>query len=630
MLKNIMKVWEMMHKLDGKLRKIMIFMIFTCSLVFLSSCEPEDPIEEPKMNVFDQVNLITESPITYEKVEFALVEGELKLSEEGNPFDYRYLHVQGVFVSPAGETVTIPAFWYQDYNIILNETWTQTPTGIAGRASTDPSEPQGLEMVNYVGDPHYRIRYLPTETGLHTYYVEVYKNGVVVQALQGTFEVGAGTKEYKGVISVEENNKRNFVFEDGSTFIPVGQNLGWYTSSTRQSEDYRVWLSKMSESYANFTRIWMATWSFALHWGDEYDNFTTRQNAAARLDKVVELTNEYDIYYMLALLNHGQFSAITNAQWQNNPWNEDNGGPLSYPMQFFTNVEAKETYKQQLLYIIGRYGYSSHLMAWELFNEVDWIDNFNSTAVYMWHTEMAQFIKENDPYHHMVTTSYKTETGGAYQSMWIDFANPHSYGYSNKNIMVYVTPVLNQLYENYQKPILHSELGINWESGGSTAQVDPTGISLKQSQWAGIMGGGAGAAMNWWWDSWVHPNDLYYRFEGIGKYSKEMDMVGNRYDLLNQLSGVSVSNSQTGLIGYRIDQRIYGYLFDKNWRYDRTDIGQKSVNVNIPIETGSYVLYIYNTDTGGIIETRNINSNGQLQFALTLTEDIAFIILEDS
>ncbi|MDI6452760.1 hypothetical protein [Peloplasma aerotolerans] len=631
-----------MMQLDAKYKRIYLIILSISFLLFLSSCKPSEtevtdptetiiPTEVTPMNLISQINLVTEHPKAYEKIEFELTDTETFKSLETNPFDYRDVHIQGVFTSPSGEVYAIPAFWYQDYEIVLNTSWTAPPNGISGRASTNPDEPQGLEMVNYIGDPHYRLRYLPEEAGLHTLHLEVKKEGVIVQILQTSVTIDEGTKDYKGVIKVEETHKRNFVFEDGSTFMPVGQNNAWYTSSTRQTEDYRVWFELMHDNFANFTRIWMGTWSFALHWGNAHDDFTSRLNQAARLDKVFDLAAEYDIYFMLALLNHGQFSAIVNPQWASNPWNEANGGPLSYPSQFFSHLGAKETYKQQLLYILGRYGYSTQVMAWELFNEVDWTDNFNSAIVYMWHSEMSQFIKENDPYNRMVTTSYKGHTGGAYQSPWIDFANPHSYDYTSKNIMVHLPPVLNNLFTQYNKPILQSEIGINWRNGTDTTAADPTGISLKQAQWAGIMGGGAGAAMNWWWDSWVHPNNLYYRFIGVGKYAQQMDMVGDYYDRLPALPGVHVSNSQTGLLGYRIDNRVYGYAFDNNWRHNYTTINQKNVTYRIPITTGAYSLSIYNTDSGEIIETRTISTfNDFLEFDLTFTEDIAFIIVEDN
>ncbi|MCF7931997.1 MAG: hypothetical protein K9K93_02400 [Acholeplasmataceae bacterium] len=608
-------------------RGTLLMLAVTLMVIGLTACkDPEDQEEEP-MTYFESVELVTENPKAYEKVEFVLHEPEPIIESEGNPYDSRYLFVRGVFTSPSGEILTIPAFWTKDYNFTLDETWAGIPTGISGRASTNPDEVQGMEYVELLGDGHYRLRYLPKESGRHTFRVETLKDGVIVQIKQGSVDINPGTEDYHGVIKIEETHRRNFVYEDGTTFIPVGQNLGWYTSSTRQTEDYRVWFAKMQENYANFTRIWMGTWSFALHWGEAHDNFSSRLNMAARLDKVLDLAVLYDINVMLALLNHGQFSANVNPQWALNPWNEANGGPLAYPSQFFTNFEAKETYKQQLLYIIGRYGYAKSIMAWELFNEVDWTDNFSSTAVYIWHTEMSQFIKEHDPYHRLVTTSYKGSTGGAYQSIHIDFANPHSYDYGSKNIMTSLTPVIDSLHSQYNKPILQSEIGINWQNGRDTTTADPTGISLKQAQWAGVMNGSAGAAMNWWWDSWVHPNNLYHRFIGIGKFSRLMDMTGSNYDLLHKLEGVDVTRSQVGILGYRIDNRVYGYLYDTLWRHNMTTVYDKTTSVVIPLSNGSYTLELYDTDTGDLIESRSLTAvSGSVTFTVTLGEDKAFII----
>lgn len=593
-----------------------------CALVACNDHQVENPIM-----LFESVELVTEEPRAYEKVELVLHEKERVIEEGGNPFDYRYLMVQGVFTAPSGEELVIPAFWTKDYTFTLDQDWSGIPTGISGVASKDPDEIQGMEYVDLIGEGHYRLRYLPKEAGVHDFRVEVLQDGVITEIKQGSVNVHESTETYRGTIGVEEKHRRNFVYEDGTTFIPVGQNLGWFTSSTRQTEDYRVWFQKMQENHANFARIWMSPWSFALHWGEKHDDFTTRLNAAARLDKVLDLAVEHDMMILLSLLNHGQFSANVNPQWALNPWNEENGGPLAYPSQFFTHLEAKETYKQQLLYMIGRYGYSRGIMAWELFNEVDWTDNFSSTAVYLWHTEMSEFIKDHDPYNRLVTTSYKGSTGGAYQSMWIDFANPHSYDYGLKNIMVSLTPVIDNLFSQYGKPILQSEIGINWRNGRDTTTADPTGISLKQAQWAGVMNGSAGAAMNWWWDSWVHPNDLYDRFIGIGRFSSRMDMTGDTYDLLHKLDGVEVSRSGVGLLGYRIDDRVYGYLYDTLWNHGMTSVYDKVTTVRIPIENGSYILEIYDADTGDRVETRDLLTRaGFLEFTMTLAEDKAFII----
>lgn len=580
------------------------------------------PIELEE-GLFSDLNLLGEAKVN-EKIEFELIETTEYLKLALNPYSYDEFKVIGTFKSPSGEERVVNAFWFLDYDLYLDSTINKTPTGISGMASTNPNELQGEERVIVKGNPHYRLRYSTNEEGLHNLTIKVYLENNEMEIITKSFNVEAGVKTSKGVIKIEETHKRNFIFENGETFIPIGENTSWYTSSTRKTEDYRIWFSKLAENSANFARVWMATWGFALH-TNSYQEFDLEN--AIRLDKVFDLADQYEIYFMLAFLNHGQFSETVNAEWGNNPWNQVNGGILNKPKDFFTNSEAKAAYKNQLSYIIARWGYSDKVI-WELWNEVDWV-NASANDINNWHQEMSTFVKEKDGYRHLVTTSYKGKTGSSYNLENIDFVNPHDYGYRDLNVMEKLVPDIKRIYDLYQKPVLQSEIGIDYQNGQNNRNLDPTGISIKQSQWAGMMGGGAGGAMNWWWDSYVHPNDLYYRFKGAGEFSKKMDMVGISYNLLQSLNGVNVNNNNTKLIGYKIDERVYGYLYDKSWKYNNTNINDKNVKVEIPLSNGSYLLEIYDTDSGELIESINKEIiNGKFSHTFTVREDKAFIIKE--
>ena len=624
----------------NKLRKATIFIIiFALSLILLgcnsNNNKPTVPTEneEPtnskgdkKMKLINDISVINTEVKQYEKVELQLFTTAEYDNLEVNPFNYAEIRILAKVKSPQGEISTIPAFWYQEYDLILNTTYNSEPTGIHGIASRSENEPQGLEVATLVGDPHFRIRLLPKEEGKHNVEYLVFHNNVLVQTLASTFEVSKNDLDYKGLVQVEQNFNRNFVFENGQTFIPIGQNTSWYTSSTRKTIDYEIWFEQMALNNANLGRIWLAPWSFSPHW-DNYEDFSTRLNALARLDRTIELAAENEIYFMLVILNHGQFSETVNPMWNENPWNVKNGGFLDLPSQFFTNKKAAEIFKNQLLYLIARYSYSKNIMSWELFNEVDWTDQFSVINVHSWHKQMADYIKENDPYNHLVTTSYKHHDGAAYSAKNIEFANPHDYGFANKNMMVSLPPIVELLYKKYRKPIIMSEIGIDYRSGGGTAQLDPTGISLKQAQWAGVMGGSAGAAMNWWWDSWVHPNDLYYRFKGVGAYAKKMDMTGESYELLGKIKGLTINNSKVGILGYKIDHRIYGYVFDKDWKHSKAIVDDRDVTLKIPLDNGSYKLEIFDTNTGEIIKSTIIEvDNKEVTLDFTFNEDYAFMI----
>ena len=573
-------------------------------------------------NLFCGLNVINEA-IVHKKVELSLLEKESGyIKANYNTFDYNKIKAYGVFTSPdRSKQIVAPAFWYRDYEIKLD---TNFSTG------KNDDEPNGMEMVTWTGDYEYRIRFSPSMEGVWSYiiYSEV-EGGTLTEELTGTIDVASSNEEYKGLIQIDKSNNRTFIYEDGTTFMPIGENMGWWADNSRKTYDYYVWFNNASKNDMNIARIWMAPWGFCLHWGSSYKDFTDRLNYAARLDKVLEYADDFDMYIMLTLLNHGQFSTTADSTWSENPYNVKKGGILEKPETFFVSAEAKTAYKNELLYIIARYGYSDKIMAWELFNEVDWTDNssLNAVNIKSWHKEMAEYIKANDTYGHLVTTSYKTEYGTSFSLDVIDFACPHSYGYAGKNICDTLPDVLDKLYKQYKKPILHAEIGIDWQNGYNNYKLDPTGINLRQNSWAGMMGGGAGGAMNWWWDSYVHPYDLYYQFAGAGKYAKLMDLTGEDYTVLRTLDGVSKDN-RVGLLGYKFDDRIYGYIYDVNWKYNNATGELEGVYVSIPFTNGNYELTIYNATNGREISKSVLQvTDGMAKINLpNFTSDIAFII----
>ena len=578
-----------------------------------------------RVSLFCGVTNITDEAVVHEKVELALIEREDgSIKANYNPFDYDTIHVYGVFTSPSGKTLEASAFWYRDYVITLNSN-ISTGNKVEG-------EPYGLEMVSFTADPEYRIRFRPDEAGSWSYKIYVDLENVIYEELNGSIDVASSDEIYKGQIQVDKSNNRVFMYEDGSTFMPIGENIGWWTDNSRKTYDYYVWFLNSHNNNLNIARIWMATWGFCLHWGKNIYDLSDRLNYAARLDKTIEYADQFDMYIMLTLINHGQFSTTANAEWASNPYNSANGGILSKPEQFFINEEAKRVYKNELRYIIARYGYSDHIMCWELFNEVDWTDNASLYAVNIknWHKEMATFIREIDPYNHMISTSYKGEQGLAFTLDELDYVCPHSYGYSGKNICDSLPSVQDKLYNQYKKPVLQAEIGIDWENGYNNYKLDPKGVSLKQASWAGMMGGGAGGAMNWWWDSYVHPYNLYHQFAGAGAYAKLLNLSGADYTQLRTLSGVT-KNDSVGILGYRFDNRIYGYVYDKAWKYNNQTGELANISVSIPFTDGAYTLTLYNTNTGNKLSQKAITvAGGSVSIDLpAFTNDIAFIIEGD-
>ena len=584
-----------------------------------------NPITTEHEKLIDRLEVITETPTVGELLEIAVYEpkDDLKIASIYNPYDYNQISVDLLFTSPSGKQIKQSAFWFKQYRDL---------TLIGGAVNEAGYYTAGQELVRWLQDgiSHYMVRITPDEAGDWSYQMILTIDSEIKESLQGEFAVSAIETNYPGYIRVDQTNKKTFVFDNGQPYTPMGVNLGWWSTSLG-SHDYANWFRSLENNQGNYARIWLSNWSFSLH-KDSYSNFDTRQSTAIRLDKLFENADEHNIRIMLTLINHGQFSANVNPEWSENVYNQKNGGMLEYPIQFFYNTEAKKAYKNELRYLIARYGYSDNIFAWELFNEVDWIDSYSAIAVTNWHNEMATFLHQNDPYNHLVSTSYKYTYGtAAYSLDSIDFVAVHSYGYYDVKFYEKLVGEQTTLWNRYQKPVFFGEIGIDWQSGNTSYHTDYTGITIRQGAWGGIMSG-AGSANHWWWDSWIDRYNMWDRYLGAGTYATYMNLAGKTFQALQE-SGVQISNSNAKIMGYLLEDTIYGYLYHDLWNYwNRTPEALTNVNVSINMANGSYQLLVFNTFTGEITETLPVTiTNGVFSLNnLTITEDYAFILKKNN
>jgi hypothetical protein len=345
------------------------------------------------------------------------------------------------------------------------------------------------------------------------------------------FEVIAATK--KGFI--KKNNSNYLQFDNGDQYIPVGQNMAW--QSNNKYLDFKNWTDKMAANQANFIRLWQCAWGLGIEWkGAPYEGLKKyRQDNAFYTDKLLEECNVKDIYMMLCINHHGMVSSNVNPNWPDNPYNAVNGGPCVNTWDYFTNATAKNLHKNRLRYIIARWGYSRNIMSWELFNEVEWTDNFDTykTQIKDWHKEMAAYIQTKDPFDHLVTTSFAHDNNDA--ATWnlpeIDFTQTHYYNGSPNVEAVLVGGVRSYLTQ-FAKPTLTGEFGI--ESGNiSLTTIDPNGIYFHNSLWATMFGGGMGAGASWWWDNFIEPQNLYTHYKGPATLAAKIPFVTGNFKTAN-------------------------------------------------------------------------------------------------
>lgn len=338
-----------------------------------------------------------------------------------------------------------------------------------------------------------------------------------------SFKVGKVPAHQKVVI--DPRHPGYFAFEDGSPYVPIGINLGWALSSP--ADDYDHWFKQLAENGGNFARIWMASWGFGLEWKDtRLGNYSARLDRAEQLDQVFELAEKYNIRIMLCLVNHGAFSEKTNPEWKDNPYNKINGGPLTHPEEFVTDLKALELFARRVRYIAARWSHSPALHSWEWWNEVNWTPIYDDELV-PWIHDMSLVLDRHDPYRRLRSTSW-SDRGAA--NIWampeMDFAQQHDY--TNMDLSLHYAAGYRDFRADVPvKPLLPGELGLE---GSYDANIKHPynwdAVHLHNGLWAPIFRGYAGTGMYWWWDTLVDPLKLWSTYKGISNFVNAVQTKG--------------------------------------------------------------------------------------------------------
>ena len=296
-----------------------------------------------------------------------------------NPYDASEVAVDGLFSAPSGRTLRAPAFYFE------------AAAPVAGRADTQSS---------------WKIRFTPTEAGTYLFRVvarrgggEEHKHGV------GGFE--SVTSARPGFVKVGAANRRRFALSTGGGFFPIGANRCW--GDLRAPDIYMSDVARLAGSGANCIRVWLAPWWLPIEKSPR--NFDPA--ACARLDEIMSLAGTLGLKVVMCIEQFANFGARGGkaGRPESHPYHVANGGPCATSEAFFANAEARRLFQNRLRYIVARWGHSTALMSWELFNEVELVpfdrgtfrDHFMTVAA--WHSEMGKWLRANDPFGHLICTS---------------------------------------------------------------------------------------------------------------------------------------------------------------------------------------------------------------------------------
>jgi hypothetical protein len=379
----------------------------------------------------------------------------------------------------------------------------------------DPEENDvRVQFLGPKGDPIERLAYFDGESGYKAtlvtpikgrYVATLYRNGKKMLELPQEGLIDVESPLAHGFVHPDKTNLNRFRWDDGTPFYPMGFDLGWRAGDNTISIPDQ--LTKMGKNGVSWSRIWACNWDGKNPWWSDDPGVIKGQMSAKVFDRwqtIVEAADRAGVEFQMVMFNHGSFSSKVDPDWPKHPWNAANGGFLKDAADFFTDAEAKRRAKMWLRYAVARYADSPSILAWELFNEVEWVDARYQNRwpdIAAWHKEMAEYVRSIDPYGHMVTTSSAIDQKALYEPM--DYYQPHTYP---KDVLA----AIGGAKLPTDKPAFFGEFA---PPGKSKAEI---AAGIRDGIYGSIVANQAATAMYWAWDQ-VEALDLYPEFRNAAE-----------------------------------------------------------------------------------------------------------------
>lgn len=384
--------------------------------------------------------------------------------------------------------------------------------------------PAFFDGTNAAGCGIWRVRHTPSEMGRHSLKVLV---GDPAAGVEPTVS-GFSNREYEvtgpplaqGFVRLSPETPTRFQFDTGEPYYPIGMNAAWEKS---RATKMTALFEKMGAAGLNWSRVWMTHFYKSSNldwvWGKPIARGTLDLQVARLWDQRIRAAERSGLRLQVVLQHHGQYSTQTSSDWRWNPWNAAKGGFLATPDAFFTDPTARELTRMKWRYIVARWGYSPAIMAWELFNEVELTDAYTGTVVHAvagWHADMSAYLRDIDPYRHLITSSAPPLDDPVWRTM--DYYQPHAYPQDvvTRAMAAAIPPGL---------PVKPCFLG---EMGRGTERLDlDDGRDLRCILWPSLLANDSGAAQYWSWTA-ADTNNLWPFFLSATRFAAMTGLTGRR------------------------------------------------------------------------------------------------------
>lgn len=576
-----------------------------------------------------------------------------------NPFDPDIITVDAEFRDPDGEKVTVPAFHYQDF--------------VRVDRARRVEKSRLLEDLVPVGGGCWKVRFAPAKAGLYSYVLKVVDNAgrrkETLTTRPRRFRCVPSSR--RGYVRVAAD-RRHFEFSTGQPFYPIGHNVHSSNDVSdrnlrllnlqpqggprrrgkvgpqddRGTKAYETIFAKMAAHGENLAEVWMASWSLELEWTDRWRHYfgLGRYNLhhAWKLDRILAIAERHGIYIHLVLDNHGALSTFSDPEWDDNPYNEENGGFLADCKDYFSRLMARRWYRRKLRYIIARWGYSTRIMGFELWSEIDltgntWNDHQNPrflNAKVAWHREMTRHIKKIDHGRHLLTTHYS----GTYarvqaplvQLPGIDYIALDAYRSGGRTrtghkSIVHLFEKTSRRLRIYGKPILVTEYGGSPKVKYAT--LERMEADLHAGIWSAYMMDHAGTPLLWWF-MYIDRENKYGHYKALANFAKGEDRRNRGLETVKPM--VSGAQSPVSCLALKNDRSAYMWVYDEQSAREMPPRGREIEHRDTAVSldgfrNGPYTVEFWDTYAGRLIRKVPMTTkNGRLTLRIpAFKNDIA-------
>lgn len=318
---------------------------------------------------------------------------------------------------------------------------------------------------------------------------------------------------------------------------------------------------------------------------------------AAMLDRLVEAAEREGIYLQLCVITRDLYMKH-----------------LKDP-QSDAYKRAVEHAKNLMRYCVARWGYSTHVAAWEYFNEID--PGLPTDPFYQ---QVGEFVAGIDPFARCRTTSTWHPSARDCKHPAIDIGQVHHYlrpalGESGHDESAAVAHWARFLREHgARKPGLIAEFGLADDNWGLSPLMkeDERLDHFHNALWASAMSGTAGTALFWWWEQ-LDRQDGYQHYKPLTTF-----MAGEPLGI-EPVSPIqpSASAPRFRVMGLRGTGRVLLWLFDTDTNWHRSLVEKKPPKRTSDVEirltgltAGRWKLQWWDTRSGKPFAERTISVSG--------------------